>query len=152
MHDLERDNRRMVKPARSPLESIITGSVLTLVFGALWLWKGEWWWAFPVFFAGVSPVLMGIRRLLGRKKELAKNQLELEAQQEKEILRAAFEQKGKLTAAGAALKTNLTIQAAQELLEKMTKNGHAAMKITNSGTIVFEFPEFLEASETNRLT
>jgi hypothetical protein len=152
MFNMDRDKRRMDKPQRSPLESIITGGVLTVVFGALWLARGDWWWAFPTFFAGVSPIIMGVRRLFQRKQEISATLKTIEAQKEKEILRVAVEQKGKLTPAGVALKTNLTIQEAQALLEKMTKQGYAEMKILSSGLIEFEFPEFLPQSDTKQLS
>jgi hypothetical protein len=41
------------------------------------------------------------------------------------------------------LRTNLTMQAAKEFVEKMTKNGYAVVEIADAGTIGFGFPAFL---------
>ncbi len=136
-----RQNRRN----RTPIESIVAGGVFTGVFGSLLFFRGgsEWWWLFPMMFAGVLPMVEGIRRLFTDKR-LGKDALkEREADVEKQILRAAQEQKGKLTAATAALNTSLTLKEAQSILEKMTKEGHAVMNVTREGTLEFEFPEFL---------
>ncbi len=104
-----------------------------------------------MFFAGVSPMLMGVRRLFQRKREVSDTLQTIEAQKEKEILKLAFEQKGRLTPAGAALKTNLTIQEAQDLLDKMAKKGYASMKILSSGIIEYEFAEFLPDNDIKQL-
>ena len=62
---------------------------------------------------------------------------------EKQILRAAQALQGKITTSLAALNTTLSMKQAQEILERMTKEGHAVMNVTGEGIIEFEFPEFL---------
>jgi hypothetical protein len=131
---------------RTPIESIIFGSACTLVFGGLLLTRagsGEWWWAFPMMFAGVMPLLGGLARLLTKPREAKTTAQQKEMEAEKQILRAAEEQKGRITPAKAALRTSLTIKEAQGLLERMAKEGHAVMNVTRDGLIEFEFPEFL---------
>jgi len=143
---LRTENRKNRK-SKAPFESIISGAAFALIFGSLWFFRGDWWWAFPFFFAGVMPLIVGFRKLFTQRilnKESVK-QLELEC--EKQILRAALENNGRLTPAMAALTTNLSIADAQKVLETMTKNGHAAMRITSSGTIEFEFTEFLKEKD-----
>ena len=136
-----RRNRRN----RTPIESIVAGGAFTVVFGTLLVVRGgsEWWWLFPTMFAGVLPMVEGVRRLISGKREGRDALMEREADVEKQILRAAQEAKGKLTAATAALNTSLSLKEAQSLLEKMTKEGHAVMNVTREGTLEFEFPEFL---------
>jgi hypothetical protein len=156
MYNNDRKSRREArleqKQQKGPVESIITGGIFALIFGGLLFFRGDWWWLFPFFFAGISPILIGVRRLFQRKKEIAETLHTVEAQKEKEILRIAFEQGGKLTPATAALKTDLTLEEASNLLEKMTRNGHADMKILSSGIIEYEFAEFLPHTEKNQIT
>jgi hypothetical protein len=136
---------------RSPVESIVAGSVFVAVFGVLWFTTKEWWWVFPMAFAGVLPLVEGFRRLLGSKQENRIGSQARESESEKEILRAARDSGGRLTATGAALGTSLSVAEAQALLEQMTRQGHAVMRVTNEGIIEFEFPEFLPRSDTGRL-
>jgi hypothetical protein len=129
---------------KSPVESIIAGSAFTVVFGFLFVTRQhEWWWIFPAVFAGVLPLLEGLRRAAFGTRGKKDSEIQKEADAEKQILRAAHEANGRLTASIAALKTNLTIKEAQGILERMTREGHAVMNVTNEGLVVFEFPEFL---------
>jgi hypothetical protein len=129
---------------KSPTESIIVGSAFTAVFGVLLVTRQqEWWWMFPMVFAGVIPLLEGLRRTVFGKRGKKDAGLQKEADAEKQILRAAHEGNGRLTASIAALKTNLTIKEAQNILENMTREGHAVMNVTKDGFVEFEFPEFL---------
>ncbi len=129
---------------KSPTESIIVGSAFTVVFGALLVTRQqEWWWMFPMVFAGVVPLLEGLRRTVFGKRGNKDAVLQKEADAEKQILRAAHEGNGRLTASIAALKTNLSIKEAQRILENMTREGHAVMNVTKDGFVEFEFPEFL---------
>jgi hypothetical protein len=151
MRNMEKMRERRNRKNKTPVESIITGVIFAAVFGTLWAIKGDWWWIFPFAIVGVLPILEGIRRLFRGKKERHFTTSELESEQEKQILQAALQHNGKLTAALAALKTNLSIQAAQQVLEKMVKEGHAAMRVTVSGTIEYEFPEFLPQTDKTPL-
>jgi hypothetical protein len=127
-----------------PTKSIITGAALLLVFGTLFMTRPqEWWWIFPAVFAGAIPLLEGLRRAVFGKRGSKDSRLQKEADSEKQILRAAHEAGGRLTASAAALKTSLTIKEAQGILERMAKEGHAVMNVTREGLVEFEFPEFL---------
>ena len=99
-------------------------------------------------FAGVLPVVDGIRRLVGGKKEAASSSIEKENEAERKILQAAHDGKGSLTAAAAALATGLPLKSAQEMLERLVKEGHAVMNVRESGVIEFQFPEFLPPTES----
>ena len=149
--DDDREERRRRHRRRSPAQSIVTGAVFVAVFGGLWFFTREWWWAFPMAFAGVMPLVDGIRRAFSHRGETRVDSRVRESEVEKEILRAARDNGGRLTATVAALSTSLSVAEAQAMLEKMTKQGHAAMRVTNDGIIEFEFPEFLPRSDTGRL-
>jgi hypothetical protein len=148
--DDERETGRRGRRSRSPVESIVAGSVITLVFGYLLLTRGssgEWWWVFPAVFAGVLPLVEGIRRALTRRPASAAAAAAPQEDAEKQILRAAQALQGKITTNLAALNTTLSMKQAQEILERMTKEGHAVMNVTSEGIIEFEFPEFLPRRE-----
>jgi hypothetical protein len=139
---MSRRNRERKEKRHSPADSIVTGLVFAAVFGIVFWKTGSWWCVFPMVFAGVLPVTKGIRELVNNRTSRPSVQ-ELEADSEKKILQAAVRQNGRLTAMGAALETDLTLQEAQAALEKMAKNGHAVMTVSEKGLIEFEFPEFL---------
>jgi hypothetical protein len=133
------------KSKRTPVESIIIGLILTAVFGGLLSnHGGSWFWVFPMIFAGILPTIDGFRRLSSSKKETQYIARDAEAEDERKILRAAMGEGGRLTAAKAALVTDMTMEQAQDILENMTKNGHALMRVTSSGVLEFEFPEFIK--------
>jgi hypothetical protein len=144
-----RDRRKK----RTPIESIIAGSAFTVIFGVLLFTSrgGGWFWVFPMVAAGILPLIEGVRRLVSGKRDKVTSALEREAETEKQILRAAREQKGRLTASIAALSTNLTISEAQGALEKMAKEGYAVMNVTNDGRLEFEFPEFVPQLKSDSL-
>lgn len=135
--------------SRAPVESILVGAAFTAVFGGLFIFrKMEWWWLFPMVFAGVLPIVEGLRRLFTRKRDEATSSAEKENETERKILRAAHDGAGRLTAASAALTTDLPLKSAQEMLERLVKEGHAVMNVLDSGVIEFQFPEFLPKSES----
>jgi ABC-type Fe3+-siderophore transport system permease subunit len=148
MRGWDREDRQMWRMNRTPIGSIIAGAAFTAVFGALFLIRGgEYWWLFPAMFAGVLPMIGGVLRLFRTRKSGRDAHTEREADVEKQVLRAAQEQGGKLTAALTALRTSLTIKEAQSLLERMAKEGHAVMNVTREGTLEFEFPDFFPRAD-----
>ncbi len=129
---------------RSPAETIVAGGACAVVFGALLVTRsGEWWWVFPAVFCGLMPLAQGVRRLILREGTAGRAAKVPARDAEKEILRAAQGLQGRITAPQAALNTSLSIKEAQEMLERMTKEGHAVMNVTPDGIIEFQFPEFL---------
>ncbi len=132
------------------MESILVGAAFIAVFGALFLFRGktEWWWIFPMVFAGVLPIVEGLRRLFTGRRDAATSSTEKQNDAERKILQAAHDGAGRLTAASAALTTGLPLRSAQEMLERLVKDGHAVMNVLDSGVIEYQFPEFLPKSES----
>ncbi len=128
------------------MQSIVAGAALTAVFGYLLLTRsgtGEWWWVFPAVFGGVLPLVDGVRRALTRRSAPPRPNAPVPEDPEKQVLRAAQSLQGRITTNLAALNTTLSVKQAQEILERMAKEGHAVMNVTSEGLIEFEFPEFL---------
>ena len=128
---------------KGPVEAFFTGIVLTVAFGAVFLLnRHQWFWIFPLVFAGVLPTLEGLRRILRERKPpriAAEEQADMD---EKEILRLARDEGGTVTPALAALKTSLNTERAERVLQNLVKKGFASMDVTKEGRVVFEFPEF----------
>ncbi len=134
--------RRYHKRRKSAEASLTSGIVFTVAFGIAWSITGIWFFIFPLLFAGVMPMVEGIRRLAAARYERPAVAKKSSAWSEKQILQAAKEEKGIVTPALVALKTELSIQEAEKVLEEMAQKGYAMMHVTPSGRIEYEFPEF----------
>ncbi len=78
----------------------------------------------------------------GDKKAHAKNQ--------HRILRLARDKGGSLTVTEAAMDTRITVEKTEEILRELTISGHAEMRISDSGLVVYHFPEIEHWDEKNR--
>jgi hypothetical protein len=132
---------------RSGEASLTTGLVLTAAFCLAWYLTRShplaWLWLFPIVFAGLLPAIAGIRRLgQDRPERMEGRGKPTAAEAERQVLLAARDARGLVTPALVALKTGLSIEEAQGLLEQMARKGHAVMHVRENGRIEFEFPEF----------
>jgi hypothetical protein len=138
---------------RSPQASITTGLVFTVAFGVAWAATNQWFFVFPLVFAGVLPLINGlmaltrVRRVPGPARGSAAEASV--ASREKQVLQAARDEQGIITPTVVALKTDLSIQEAETMLEEMARKGYALMRVTESGRLEYEFPEFLPRLGTN---
>lgn len=144
------------RPRRKSAEASLTsGIVFTVAFGIAWSVTGLWFFVFPLIFAGVMPMVEGVRRLLGeRSRPRVSAQAGRSAvSSEKQILLVAKEERGVVTPALVALKSELSIQEAEKALESMAQLGYAVMRVTENGRIEYEFPEFMPrlGGEADRL-
>lgn len=97
--------------------------------------------------AGVALVLMGaILWVLARKLDAAALLVRHRKQQNR-IVRLARERGGRLMVAEAAADAGLTVQEAEEILRELADGGYAEIEVTDSGMVVYRFPEFLFAHE-----
>lgn len=146
--DLQR--RRYYKRRRSAEASLTSGLVFTVAFGIAWSVTNIVWFAIPMLFAGVLPMIEGIRRLAAARASkpiAAQPKKPSVASVEKQILRAAKEEKGIVTPALIALKTDLSIQEAEKKLDELAQNGYTMMQVRENGRIEYEFPEFMPRLE-----
>lgn len=63
------------------------------------------------------------------------------ARDQYKILRLAREKDGSLTVLETATETRLTVEKAEEILRELAVRGHAEMRISDSGLVVYHFPE-----------
>jgi hypothetical protein len=135
----------------SPTGLIIAGSGFTLLCGWFMITQKDALWGVPAMLAGVLPIVEGARRLASDRRDVRASQHAEELAAEKQILRAARDHGGRLSAVSAALRTSLSIEAAEKVLEGFAKTGHAVMNITLDGRIEFEFPDLLRGQEGRAL-
>ncbi|MBN1836479.1 MAG: hypothetical protein JW820_11560 [Spirochaetales bacterium] len=135
----------------SPRRSIATGLAFTVAFGIAYLATrpGGWFFIFPLVFAGILPLVNGLLALgrSGRVQDRRPAARPALPSAEKQVLQAARDEQGIVTPAVVALQTELSIQQAEQALEEMARKGYAVMRVTDSGRIEYEFPEFLPRLE-----
>ena len=130
---------------RGSFEGMIGGLAIAGLFGLLWVTNAfgpnAWWLIFPFMFAGVLPFLRGLQRVIANRRPRL-TPAEQEARDEKEILIAARDSAGVVTPAIVALKSALTTERAEKLLQRMVTKGYASMEVTDRGSVEYHFPEF----------
>jgi hypothetical protein len=147
--DEERD-RRYHRKRKSAEASLTSGVIFTIAFGIAWIamfsaGRAGWFFVFPMLFAGIMPMVEGIRRLAVARQSkpiAAQPKKPSVASIEKQILLTAKEENGVVTPALIALKTELSIQEAEKKLDEMAQSGYTMMQIRENGRIEYEFPEF----------
>ena len=140
------------KKNEKPVETFTSGLVFTVVFAALLGWHGAWWWIFPLAFAGVLPMIKGLTSLVFSRQRIpasvppqvsaATGPAPGRANSERQILMVAKEEQGWVTPALAALKTDVSIDNAEQILQSMAEKGYATMHVTDEGRVEYRFPEF----------
>lgn len=140
----EQQMRRYHKRRKSAEASLTSGIIFTVAFGIAWSVTNIVWFAIPMLFFGVMPMVEGIRRMASAR--YSKPQVPKKpsvASVEKQILLTAKEENGVVTPALIALKTELSIQEAEKKLDEMAQKGYTMMQIRENGRIEYEFPEFM---------
>ena len=133
------------------MQAFLTGLGLCVVFGVLMQFTHIGFFIFPLIFAGILPTIEGFRRMrLNRSsgnsisRELFRQKQKLKKiPPEKQILQIAREEQGKVTPAIIALKSNIPLEKAEKMLNTMAKKGHAVLYVTDTGRMIYEFPDFL---------
>jgi hypothetical protein len=135
----------------SPAGLIIAGSGFTLLCSWFMITQKDALWGVPAMLAGVLPIVEGARRLTNDRRDTRASIAAQAQAAEKQLLRAARDHGGRLSAVSAALRTSLSIAEAEEMLEHFAKTGNAVMNITPDGRIEFEFPDLLRGQEGRAL-
>ena len=60
------------------------------------------------------------------------------------ILKLARQYKGRLTPVELAVNSSLSLEDAEKVLEEIVRKGYANMTVADTGTIIYEFPGFLQ--------
>jgi class 3 adenylate cyclase len=122
-----------------PRELLGVGTAASLGFGAALAYFGSFWLIFPLIFIGLIPLGIGITKLIKPERTPPVGS----QSQERRIILAAREHKGRLTAMQAAADSDLSIDEAQAVLEDMAKKGHISQEIDAKGSVFYIFPDFI---------
>ena len=127
---------------------MVKGIFFIALFGIFFL-RGSWgwFWMFPLFFIGVLPLLKhlthsNLREDIHDRGEEDRQDTD-ERFLEKQVLKSAKKNDGRLTPALVALDSSLSIEEAETILQSFVKRGYATMEVTDSGQIEYRFAEFL---------
>ena len=102
---------------------------------------------FALFAVGVTQVIFGsLLWMLAKKLDAAAHLLRYRRQQNR-VVRLARQRGGRLTVTETAADTGLTVEEAAEILKRLADGGVVEVEITDSGLIVYRFPEVLFAHE-----
>ncbi len=160
-----RDGGRSERP-RKPVETFVTGLIMTVVFGFLMRLDfiphfPSWVFGFPMVFAGILPMVKGfsgmvrggVNRVMDTRAEqpqiqTAPPEADTKTEAERKILMLARSEGGLVTPAMVALKTDLSLDKAGEVLEDLARRGYAGMQVKEDGRVVYSFPEFERPQET----
>ena len=118
------ENPPWINGATPSMLEKLSGGLCIIVFSQLIWWAGR-----------------RVKRS-GDKKAYAKNQ--------HRILRLAREKGGSLTVIEAAMDIRITVEKTEEILRALTISGHAEMRISDSGLVVYHFPEIERWDEKYR--
>ena len=99
------------------------------------------------FAVGVSQIIFGsLLWILSKKLSEAAHLVRYRRQQNR-VVRLAQQRGGRLTVTEAAADTGLTVEEVGDILKRMADGGFVEVEITDSGMIVYRFPEVLFAHE-----
>ena len=102
---------------------------------------------FELFAVGVTQVIFGsLLWILAKKLDAAAHLVRYRRQQSR-VVRLARQRGGRLTVTETAADTGLTVEEASEILKRLADGGFVEVEITDSGLIVYRFPEVLFAHE-----
>jgi len=131
------------------------GGIILVAFGAFLTFGGalqlsegkETFGSFLLlaFFMGVLPMFTGGWMIYTAKKNAAKNTIR---NYEQKVLQLAVKSGGYITVAQVSMNTSLSSLEADTLLKEMQERGLFVLKISESGTIVYQVEGMLGKDET----
>ena len=128
-----------------PMVSVGLGVMLYGLFQILN--SGEPDHQFAPFAIGVTQAIFGsLLWILAKKLDTAAHLVRYRRQQNR-VVRLAQQRGGRLTVTEAAADTGLTVEEVGDILKRMADGGFVEIEITDSGMIVYRFPEVLFAHE-----
>ncbi|MDE3000347.1 MAG: hypothetical protein OXU79_14830 [Gemmatimonadota bacterium] len=102
-----------------------------------------------LLFIGLALAAAYVFRLVGRKAHESADRKRY-AQYQHRLLRLAREKGGYLTVVEAATDGRMTVEKAAEILDALAVGGSAELRVSESGLVVYHFPEIERGSEIFR--
>jgi hypothetical protein len=111
--------------------------------------------AMMLFLMVLAPIAAGsllIRsHFLSKKKSAEESRRTILASREKEVLRLAKQRGGELTVPEIVSETSMNTEEADEIMRELVVKRYVDMKITNQGTVIYEFFELVKDKPENRI-
>jgi hypothetical protein len=108
-----------------------------------------------LFLMVLAPIAVGsllIRsHFLSNKKTAEESRKAILASREKEVLRLAKQKGGELTVPEIVSETSMNTEEADEIMRELVVKRYVDMKITNQGTVIYEFFELVKDKLENRI-
>lgn len=123
-----------------PGGDLSAGAVFGVGFGVGYFVFGIGWMIWPFLLIGVLPFLSGLRKVIRGAVKSRRRRQARPQRIEREILEAAKRLGGRVTVVQISAETDLSLDEAQEHLERMAAKGYVTQEISNTGVIEFEFP------------
>ena len=134
-----------LKVTALPMVSVGLGAMLYGLFQILN--NGDPNHQFAPFAIGVTQTILGsLLWILAKKLDTAAHLVRYRGQQNR-VVRLAQQCGGRLTVTEAAADTGLSVEEVGDILKRMADGGYVEVEITDSGMIVYRFPEVLFAHE-----
>lgn len=89
---------------------------------------------------GLAPVLFGVAWTFFVQRGLA---AEVEAEEERAVLGFALKNGGIASALTASVGTGLAVKAADRVLRRLQREGHAELDVSEAGALVYRFPSLI---------
>ena len=105
-------------------------------FGMMFPWA---WILVPVLLIILFRGVIG--RLFFRSGNGSNDRTSIREAPEAEIFRIAREHGGRLTVSDLVIESGFTVKSAEQALQKICDNAHVRMDVTDSGSILYVFPE-----------
>lgn len=96
---------------------------------------------------GVAFVVMGALLWVSARKLDEAAQLVRYRRQQNRLVRLARQRQGRLTVTESAAETGMTVEECESILKQMADGGYVEVEITDSGMMVYRFPEVLFGHE-----
>jgi hypothetical protein len=121
---------------------IVTGGLFTaLLTFSLFVDFQLTYFLFGIILLGFLPLGIGIF-ILRKFKSLTQKQLDTKL--ETELMRLASKYKGQIKVTDVTVNLSLSLEDSKSLLEKYVLKGLATTEVTNEGTIIYLFKDFME--------
>jgi len=121
---------------------IVTGGLFTaLLTFSLFVDFQLTYFLFGIILLGFLPLGIGIF-ILRKFKSLTQKQLDTKL--ETELMRLASKYNGQLKVTDVTVNLSLSLEDSKSLLEKYVVKGLATTEVTNEGTIIYLFKDFME--------
>ena len=138
--DSERSVTISKDSSSNPIQPIVFGTIMGVGFGLGHFLVNIPWMLWPFIILGVLPTFGGLMSLIKNTITRRKARRERPAWIERKILSMARKAGGTLSVVHVASSSGITLAEAQEALDGMAARGYVTQRITDGGSVEYDFP------------